>query len=203
MARQHGTRQPAPGHRDGDDHRRGAIRRLARVTAMATITAPLSSRAAAADRSRRRQPQVASMGQSDPLPRTPHGQGSVSRQRFGVNPPGLGNIKGATREMIAWSVTIRPEETIEYFEQPDSGPGQGPSERVVERRLEGPVVEGRRRGINAHRSSRSGRIALCAGSWKPISSDSRREARGRSGLKMFTAVVSRPCPNQATGIDVR
>ena len=51
MARQHGTRQPAPGRRDGDDHRRGAIRRLARVTAMATITAPLSSPAAAADRS--------------------------------------------------------------------------------------------------------------------------------------------------------
>jgi hypothetical protein len=51
MARQHGTRQPAPGHRDGDDHRRGVIRRLARVTAMAAITAPLSSGAGAADRS--------------------------------------------------------------------------------------------------------------------------------------------------------
>ncbi len=49
MARQHGTGQPAPGHRDGDDHWRGAIRRLARVTAMAWITAPLSSRTAAAD----------------------------------------------------------------------------------------------------------------------------------------------------------
>src|SRR5271157_4766825 len=30
------------------------------------------------------------MGQSDALPRTPHGQGSVRRQRFGVVPPGLG-----------------------------------------------------------------------------------------------------------------
>ncbi len=77
MARQHGTRQPAPGHRDGDDHRRGAIRRLARVTAMAAIQ--LLSRAAQGRQivARRRQPQVAAMGQPDPLPRTPHGQWSV------------------------------------------------------------------------------------------------------------------------------
>ena len=39
-----------------------------------------------------RQPQVTAMGQSDPLPRTPHGQWSVRRQRFGVNPPGLGRV---------------------------------------------------------------------------------------------------------------
>src|SRR5271157_839305 len=51
MARQHDRRQPAPGRRDGHDHRRGAVRPLARLTAMASITAPLSSRTVAADRS--------------------------------------------------------------------------------------------------------------------------------------------------------
>ena len=32
--------------------------------------------------------QVTMMARSDPLPRTPHGQGNGSRQRFGVNPRG-------------------------------------------------------------------------------------------------------------------
>jgi hypothetical protein len=43
----------------------------------------------------RRQPQVTAIGQSDPLPRTLHGQGSGSRQRFGVNPPRLGPDQAA------------------------------------------------------------------------------------------------------------
>jgi len=42
----------------------------------------------------RGQRQVTVMGQSDPLPRTPNGQWSVRRQRFGVDPPGLGRVGG-------------------------------------------------------------------------------------------------------------
>ena len=84
------------------------------------------------------------------------------------------------REMIAWSVTIRPEETIEYFEQPRT------AVRVKARLSEllSDVWKDRwlkcRRGSDAHssRSSRSGRIALCTGSWKPISSDSRKRSEG-------------------------
>ncbi len=60
----------------------------------------------------RRQPQVAAMGQSDPLPRAPHGQGSGSRQRFGVNPPGLGRVAEEC-SFLAWGLghqasTCRP-----------------------------------------------------------------------------------------------
>ncbi len=60
----------------------------------------------------RRQPQVAAMGQSDPLPRTQHGQGSVRRQRFDVNPAGLGKA-GDDRSFLAWGLrhqatTCRP-----------------------------------------------------------------------------------------------
>jgi len=40
----------------------------------------------------RRQPKVAAIGQSDPLPRTPRSQWSVRRQRFGVDPPALGRV---------------------------------------------------------------------------------------------------------------
>jgi len=77
-----------------------AVAEEPQVTAMATIT--VLSRAA----QRRqigawsRQPHVTAMGQSDPLPRTPHGQWTVSRQRFGVNPPGLGRV-GHKRSFLA------------------------------------------------------------------------------------------------------
>ena len=53
----------------------------------------------------RRQPKVAEMGQSDPLARTPHGQGSVRRRRFGVDPPGLGTV-GDECSFLAWD--LRP-----------------------------------------------------------------------------------------------
>ena len=43
------------------------------------------------------------MGQSDALPRTPHGRGSVSRQRFGVDPPGLGK-GGDECSFLAWGL---------------------------------------------------------------------------------------------------
>jgi len=99
MARQHGTRQPAPGRRDGDDHRRGAIRRLARVTAMAATQ--LLSRAAQGRQivARRRQPQVAALGHPIPclVPHTGNGasvfRGLVSTRRgweeSGTNAPSI------------------------------------------------------------------------------------------------------------------
>ena len=43
------------------------------------------------------------MGQSDALPRTPHGQGNGSRQRFGVVPPGLGRV-GDECSFPAWGL---------------------------------------------------------------------------------------------------
>ncbi len=49
----------------------------------------------------RRQPQVTAIGQSDPLPSTPPGQWSVRRQRFGVNPPGLGRVRDEC-SFVAW-----------------------------------------------------------------------------------------------------
>jgi hypothetical protein len=52
---------------------------------------------------RRRQPRVTAMGQSDPLTRTQHGQGSVRRQRFGVDPPGLGRV-GDECSFLAWGL---------------------------------------------------------------------------------------------------
>ncbi len=83
MARQHGTRQPAPGLRDGDDHRRGAWSDKASGTGRRRWLRSQFLSQAAQERqivARRRQPQVASMGQSDPLPRTPAGKGaSVGR----------------------------------------------------------------------------------------------------------------------------
>ncbi len=51
----------------------------------------------------RRQPQVAAMGQSDALPRTPHRQGSVSRQRFSVKPRGLGRV-GDECSFLTWGL---------------------------------------------------------------------------------------------------
>ena len=77
------------------------------VTAMASITASLSSRTAAADRSLEAPPQVTAMGQSDALPRTPHGQGNGSRQRFGVVPPGLGRV-GDECSFPAWGLRDQP-----------------------------------------------------------------------------------------------
>src|SRR5208283_358438 len=55
----------------------------------------------------RRQPQVTAMGQSNPLPRTPHGQWSVRRQRFGVNPPGLGRA-GDEFSYLTWGLCHQP-----------------------------------------------------------------------------------------------
>ncbi len=100
-ARQHGTRQPAPGHRDGYDHRRGAwsvergaIRRPARVAAMATITAPLSSRAGAADRSL----EAPAPGCLDGTVRSPasYPTRAMERQSSGVwcQPAGAGSSRG-------------------------------------------------------------------------------------------------------------
>ena len=53
-----------------------------------------------------RQPQVTAMGQSDPLPCTPHGRWSVRRQRFGVNPPGLGSVEDEC-SFLAWGLRTR------------------------------------------------------------------------------------------------
>jgi hypothetical protein len=51
----------------------------------------------------RRQLKVAAMGQSDPLLRIAHGQGSVRRRRLGVDPPGLGRV-GDERSFLAWDL---------------------------------------------------------------------------------------------------
>jgi hypothetical protein len=77
----------------------------------------------------RRQPQATAMGQSDPLPRTPHGQGSVCRQRFGVNPPGLGRV-GDECSFLAWSLrhqapTCRPIRVLVARARSESSMGPG------------------------------------------------------------------------------
>jgi len=70
----------------------------------------------------RRQPQVAAMGQSDPLPRTPHGQGGVRRQRFGVDPPELGKA-GDDRSFLAWGLRHQPLRFAGRFGSWLQGPG--------------------------------------------------------------------------------
>ena len=55
----------------------------------------------------RREPQVTVMAQSDHLPRTPHGQWSVRRRRFGVDPPGLGRV-GDECSFLAWGLRDQP-----------------------------------------------------------------------------------------------
>jgi hypothetical protein len=78
---------------------------------------------------RRRQPQVTALGQSDHLPRTPHGQGTVRRQRFGVDPPGLGRV-GDECSFPAWGLrhhakTCRPIRVLVARARSESSKGLG------------------------------------------------------------------------------
>ena len=68
----------------------------------------------------RRQPQVTAMGQSDPLPRTPHGQWSVRRQGFGVDPPGLGRV-GDECSFLAWGVRHHLRFACQFGSWPNGG----------------------------------------------------------------------------------
>jgi len=119
MARQHGTRQPAPGRRDGHDHRRGAWSdKASRHGLPRWLGLQLVSQAAQGRKivGWMRQPQVVAMGQSDPPPRTPHGEWSVGRQRFGVSPSGLGRT-GDECSFLAWGLrhqapTCRPIQVL-------------------------------------------------------------------------------------------
>jgi len=105
-------RSPGDAPTVGDGHRRGRA---------GQETAP--------EPAWRRQPQVAAMGQSDPLPRTPHGQGSVRRQRFGVNPARLGRV-GDECSFLAWGLrhqasTCRPIWVLVARARSESSKGHG------------------------------------------------------------------------------
>ena len=114
----------------------------------------------------------------------------VQRQREEISGEKL--FEDVQRQMIAWSATVEPEETIAHFE------GEWTAMRVKvrlsellrglwkDRWLKSPPKKPGRRG----RWCGSGRIVRCTGSWRRISNDSRKKNGGSASLKMFTAVVS-------------
>src|SRR5208282_1960613 len=100
------------------------------VTAMATITAPLSSRVAAADRNLEAWVPGRRDGTSELLLCTSDGRESVRRQRFGVVPPLLGTV-GDERSFLAWgprhqAPTCRPIRVLVARARSESSKGPRP-----------------------------------------------------------------------------
>ena len=114
MARQHDTRRPAPGRRDGHDHWRGAWSDKASGTGHRDCldhSPSLEPRSGGGSKPGGASPR--SPRWEKPIPcLVPHGQGSVPRQRFGVNPPGLGRVGDkcfiAARGLRDQAPTCRP-----------------------------------------------------------------------------------------------
>ena len=99
------------------------------------------------------------------------------------------------RQMIAWSQTVEPEETIAHFRGGvDGAAGEGPAERVAQGAVEGSVAE-----VAAEEAPGAAEGGAEADAWLGVpdlggasATTQERKAAGSANLKMFTAVVGRP-----------